>query len=693
MSNSWTQLLREDPAAALDAVLGHGAVLGSLRAAEPEDAAEALLSDEARDGALFAAFDQACLDRLTETRTVILADPPRRLGGALQKLYDLLAVVRRIQPEQTVLSLQRDYSGWLAFFEAFVFDNGFDLRREFFRLLALTQAQAETADTTLASRRLMPLWLTVCGESGARGRYDFSYLSVGLLGLRRLALGSDFDANEDFVLQGLLRWARTQAPNKELFLREWRIIEGDFPRDPDFWAERVAAVLETAEQNARETRQKVDFPAAQWWREELDLEPHPVRNSAAAAAPPSREALEDLIRRFGHPAISLKPEIEALISRHENYARTTGDVFYLVRTACNIGRQFIKRAPDHERTIRGETAIRLADTALRYEPDNLYAWGLWRDGLTAANRLVAAELVGWETVRRYPEDPQWRTQLATLLTEQRGQAVEAAALLRQTIDLFPTNAVARTQLAMVLAEKLSQPVEAAALLRQTIDLFPTNAVARNQLAMVLADDLKQVSEAEAVLMQARHDGASDATTDSLLGKLKQGRKLRRNTPSLSPGNPVAPCSDLTEIKSILASAVARRQLFLRETGRDPKSDWTRDLVAPGESAYGVFATARNGEDRPVWPTFAMAFEAALRQADPSPLRAMTAQARPLEREMIEAALALGDGRVVAFSPRSTEPNPIEQRLASLESRLQETSPASARLLLRDFAGSLLSLAA
>jgi thioredoxin-like negative regulator of GroEL len=58
--------------------------------------------------------------------------------------------------------------------------------------------------------------------------------------------------------------------------------------------------------------------------------------------------------------------------------------------------------------------------------------------------------VGWESIRRDPDDADARNQLATLLAETPGRASEAEALLRETIVAFPQDVVARNQLAEVL---------------------------------------------------------------------------------------------------------------------------------------------------------------------------------------------------------------------------------------------------
>jgi len=132
----------------------------------------------------------------------------------------------------------------------------------------------------LASRRLLPFWLDICGEAGRRGRYDESYLTVGLLGLRSLPLGEEA-ANEEAALHGLARWADAQRPTKKRFLREWHVLEGAFPRDPTFWTDLVARVIASVEEEvARQTNNaRKTFDAAAWWREDVEAIPGKVERA------------------------------------------------------------------------------------------------------------------------------------------------------------------------------------------------------------------------------------------------------------------------------------------------------------------------------------------------------------------------------------------------------------------------------
>lgn len=101
---------------------------------------------------------------------------------------------------------------------------------------------------------------------------------------------------------------------------------------------------------------------------------------------------------------------------------------------------------------RGAMAESLAREALVWQPNSHYGWALWCEALEAQGYLDAAEDLRWETIRRYPHNPNWRTQLALFLTRLPGRAAESEAVLAETIRRFPDNVVARTQLAELLID-------------------------------------------------------------------------------------------------------------------------------------------------------------------------------------------------------------------------------------------------
>ncbi|MBF0374205.1 MAG: hypothetical protein HQL39_12405, partial [Alphaproteobacteria bacterium] len=173
-------------------------------------------------------------------------------------------------------------------------------------------------------------------QAGAIGTLDDSYLDIGLIGLRKLPLGN-LSANEEAVCHGLARWAARQLPSKAVFLARWREIESLYPRGGDFWPNLLPSVIEATEDAVG------IFPAADWWREEWELPPRPVKGAVRSSSssrqfePPAPDERKAILANIGQPLASLMARIESLMREHRRYADVTGDVFFLVRTACNVG--------------------------------------------------------------------------------------------------------------------------------------------------------------------------------------------------------------------------------------------------------------------------------------------------------------------------------------------------------------------
>jgi tetratricopeptide (TPR) repeat protein len=654
----WLDALTGAPQAEVEALICGTAAVPPYGRAEPEDAAASLLFGVPEDDAAWMAFDTGCLAALGELHTRLRTSDGDDFDDAAMQAHRLLAMIRRQRPARTVRDLHTRYVHWFGVFETVVIDRGLDVRREYWRLLALTQ---DMADDSRQSRRLMPLWLGICGEAGGHGRYPASCLDIGLIGLRQLPLGPDHDSNEEAVCHGLARWAVRQRPDKQAFLNRWREIESAYPLSPDYWPPLVADVIAAQEgevyggtNGAGET-----FPAAAWWRDDLDLpQPRPGKPASPserrrAIEPPPPDEHQNILRAMDAPMSQLRPRIERLLAGHRRYAEATGDVYYLVRTACNVGMRLIKANPT-ERRERGALAVWLARQALEHAPTNVYAWALWRDGLAAQGAVAAAETVGWEAVRRFPEDPQWRNQLAPLLADECGRPAEAERLLRETIGLFPDNVTARNQLARLIADLPGRQDEAAAILRETIGLFPDNATARTQLAGLIADLPGRQDEAAAILREAirlfpgnaycytqlamllarhyRDRLTAIAILDRLLARQPDNAPARDLRAQITAGTPVGGSAKVRRPRAAvdsgpatdvdLPAARARRALFLVETATDDQrgdalAEVRRILAEDPGLAYVRYVAERTGVavDGGGGTAFAIAFERAAHAAD------------------------------------------------------------------------------
>lgn len=464
----WLDALRHDPSGQVRALIDGLAAITPYERAEPGDAAAMLLGGLATGDPSLDDFDQGCQATLETLRQELRAADADDFPFVALTMQRLLQVIRRLCPAGTVADLHRRYLYWHDTLEACVVDRSLDPRREFWRLLALTQGHAPDH----APRRLMALWLDICAQAGPYGRLDPSYLDVGLLGLRKLPIGGDIAANEEAVCHGLALWAAHQRPDRKTFEDRWWEIEAAYPRAADFWPPLVARVLAVM----AEKLEGKDFPVSRWWRHVNELDeaaPTPATHADEDNddGPPPAKQRTDILDDIAQPVALLEPRIRALMAAHQHYADASGDTFYLVRTACNIGQQLLKASTDAEHSHRGDLAIFLARLALDYQPSNPFAWSLWRDGLDSAGHGAAAEAVGWEALRRYPENEYFGNQLAKVLCG-HDRFDDALNVLKRNCQLFPTHGHSHAQLAAVLADHFDRFEQAVATLEAGIALCP-----------------------------------------------------------------------------------------------------------------------------------------------------------------------------------------------------------------------------
>ena len=671
----WKACALQDGKAAVEALLWRTAELGRLSAAEPYDAAGDMLGNDDVESGVFDAFDEGCLSLAKEYRDGFLRTPEAKDWTGPLHLDMLLRIVRRLLLPKTILDFHRNFDSWNAFFENFVVDSGLDLRREYYRVLSLSQSIA-VADG-LHARRLVPLWLSVCAGSGDAGPFDRTNLEAALDGLRLLPQDEKHPAIANPELLGLAFWAARQRPDEEEFGLEWRIRKNVYNRAVDFTKDGVQAAVAVAERDLAERTggEERTFPLAGWWLRDVGIDPENRKSLGrhGGAEPIPKREWEAVLRKVGEPLEKVRPEIEKLMRRQRRYADAAGDFFYLVRTACNFGMRLLEKGPEGERGPRGSLAVSLAAQALGRDRTDVFAWSLMRDALAASGRLADAELVGWETIRRFPENIQWRTQLASMLATVAGKEQETESLLRETMELFPAEPHARAL-----------------------------------LATVLADDLRRRDEAREVLREAIEKGVADDATLGLAKKLERGRALR--------GTGIRPLTveydaDILE----LPSGAARRQLFLYETGAANEEAMRAFLAELPTDGYAVYLANRVGLlDAPLDTNFALAFENALRKSEPSALRTLLAKVRPSEKAIvlealdgavdmkrvngsaydgaeIDKAAAIDDDLVRAGSGSRTVAG-MDMRFRILQGELRQPGGCEDRRirLLRDYAASTLS---
>lgn len=418
---------------------------------------------------------------------------------------------------------------------------------------------------------------------------------------------------------------------------------------------------------------------------------------AAELEPPPRELHEALLAEISaeRPFSAIEPRLNMLMHRHESYATRTGDTFYLVRTACNVGMRLVRSGGDVPER-RAAKARELARLALHFEGSNIYAWALWADALAAEGCLEAAELIEWETIRRFPELPHQRTRLALLLADQLRRPQEAEALLRETIALFPDNPAARNQLALLLAGQPKRSQEAEELLRETLKLFSGNVVAYTQLSNVIGREGARLNEAIVLLDAALKIEPTNQIAKSMKQRFERGEvsSLRRSASQAARVVTAGVAVDLPS--SLSASARMRRALFqVRTATHDARETAKREveaiLDADENLAYAryVAAAAEIAEPTSDDSLPAVAYLAVAREGTAEALKGFDTKTQGLDSVVISLVGASRGDKDAAtrlnawLAEPANDLSPREQSLRVLSRRVASPLPV-------DFVGDMLA---
>nr|WP_294528594.1 tetratricopeptide repeat protein [uncultured Rhodopila sp.] len=704
-----------------DLLAGYAKIFPYGRADAP-DAARMLFGGLAVDDPARQAVGPAILGWLANRRrTAPPADRPL-LQRWIREVCEAFEIVALLEVEPAAVPLRRQFVVWNEWAARFSLTPARDARAEYWRMLALTQPLLPRAAAAEADS-LAPLWLEICRQAG--GALPRRYLSIGLLGLRRLP--DTANGKEAPWLAGLAQWAMARRPTDAEFAAEWRALKPLYPRRDARWRELVGRLLDT------KPFRDAEIVAPAWWGGDPDFAPlkrPDFRRTGEALRSPSPEDCNALIDRLGEPWQRIAPRIDLFLQRHRHFLSATGDSYYFVRAIHALGGALIRPGTDQPHD-RAATAQALVREGLDWRPYDRHLWSLWREALKAGGALEAAERVGWEFIRRDPDHVEGRNQLATLLADALGRPVEAEALLRETIAAFPGNVVARAQLATLLADALGRPAEAEALLRETIAAFPGDVVARNQLAECLIA-VDRLPEAEAVVDAAFKANVVNEVTYALRARLQSHRgRATEAAATLREGLARFPSNTvLSDYQRILA---AGRPLRLRNpashAARPPEPSGLQpasldDPALAGASRYGRVRRLRFRAESPdlaerdaalaeikailrddpafayaellaarlrIWqaqagtlPGFAAAFEQALAEEDRARLEALAKRQPRLEALTLLARAILGDEQAAWLTgflraePAADEARAVTVLRHGLQLHLAEPSPDSVR---------------
>lgn len=609
---------------------------------------------------------------------------PAVLNRKLLQIMDALRLVSLLQLKRTALVLRKEFSLWRSWVERLPGGANVDVRAEYLSTLALTQRLLQDV-TDLHRTALEPYWIAVCEQAG--GMLPQTYLQIGLLGLRLLPERSGAP-NERPWMTGLARWATLRRPPLKVFTQQWLMLKRLYPRPPAHWRVAVAGTLK------QRFLRSMPGSIEEYWRGDVGLDRVGAEERApkkTTILPPPKDQIDAVLARSHEPVKKITMEANRFISQVERFAEVTGESHYLVRSACNLGMRLLKSGPQEEHGERGKFAVKLARKALNWQPDDVFVWALWRDGLEAEGRFQAAEFVGWEAVRRFPEDPQRRNQLALLLSKLPNRADDAKRLLRETLQRFPNNTVAAHQLAILLARRAESLNEAEALLQKLLQDEPDNQATRARLERFVsiraqgADGDPSFADTEtrpepSAEPEVEEDLQEDET-DSLFTTVIRGGRLRRMAAYMS-WNCISEDRALEEVRDILAT--------------DPNSSYARYLH---EQLTGQ-ASSEEAIDVGVGD-FGVAFIDALRTKDPKRLARLEeqypdpTQLYDLARVILFADVEAAKQTVDWLSRRSVgESRPIVALRGFLQQRLDGAiEDAEEGIIVSDLDGFLVLVAA
>jgi len=639
----WLAEFEKAPVEAFGELLSGYAKIFPYDRADAPDAARMLFGPLPADDPLLVALDHAATSWLEQRREGPLPGERPKLQRAIREICEAFEIIALLGLADAATDLRRRFVVWNEWVARLVLSPARDARAEYWRSLALTQPLVAGASRGAEAHGLEPLWYRLCRAAG--GLLPKRYLDIGLLGLRRLRESES--GSEVPWVGGLAQWALAQDPSESEFKAEWLALKALYPRSPQRWRALVARLLSTA------TFAHVEPPA--WWGFDTDFaqlkrEINPTHR-ASLQSPLPAEA-HSLIARFGEPFVNIEPRINALFERHRRFVSQTGDAQYFVRAIDAVGRALIGRAGDAPHARAGKAQL-LAREGLSWKPYDTILWSLWRDALAADGLIEAAELVAWEKLHRVPTDPEGYNQLAGLLARQPKRRDEAEALFRHMIVLFPQNVHTRNRLAelLIVEDRIS---EAIAVFDGIFRAGMEDAVSYALRARLYSHEGKNELARDAV----RKGLELDPTDFGLLNwqqRLDHDEPLPLKTAALDEPLPSPPAAHEFQpdpvLEGILRSGNVRRLRFRLESPTDKASEAAalaelRQILQEDPTfAYAEILAARHGAwdgESSTLPSFAAAFEEALRAEDRAKLEQL-AQLQPrLQALILVARAVLGD---------------------------------------------------
>lgn len=403
---------------------------------------------------------------------------------------------------------------------------------------------AAVAEFQGEDRTLAPFWHWMCELPDGVPYYHARYAMLGLRRLKRADSSQNGTLRAEIVF-GLLRLAqafdrltRERGLRNDIARNTFLRIAGQTAaayRDSPRWSEHGLNqvlllpdrpqrwVLEAVQPLAEAVHHANGRFAARRGRVDKSIEYDRSWSQRAA----------DASTRLKSGDVECLPDVERLLDEERRYAERTGDSHPLVLSLCRFASSSLRFSSD--------VALRWANEAREWEPNNAFTWTTIKDVLLSRGDIEAALYFAWVAWKRFPENVVVRTGLAEAL-KKANRYFEAEEIYRQTIREFPESVFALTGLSDIL-KSLRRYNEAEEVYRKTIEKFPNNVVARTGLAEVLKT-LRQYDNAEKVYRETiemfpDNEVARGGLADTLrrAGAWEEAEKEFRHTVELGHRSP------------------------------------------------------------------------------------------------------------------------------------------------------------
>ena len=466
---------------------------------------------------------------------------------ALVNAFGLLQVIELPRSREWCTVHVARLSSWLKSQGAFP---SRDPRPGFLRALALFQP----------NRDLLSFWMSLCRKA------QREQVQLALFGLRRMPKDDEGTPERGVpraLIRGLLEYGRAAAQSGDARKKEW-LSEVDFltavyPLPKDKWVVPFRDAM-AGREPAQPVRIWLDerYPAANQRTDDRKAKGQPL------VAPRWETEFRPLVDIFDREPERAVPGLRARLDQHRQYARETGDDYYLVRTFCRFADFLLNRRHDAPGARDPGWALELGQEAATWAPSNQYTWAVIGLALDELGDWPRAQAVFWYARRRFPHNPKAHSQLGHALA-MRGLVDEGEAVYRQAIRRFPDNEFCWCDLAQTLrvAGRLE---EAVSVYREAQSFFHKNHVIASGLAATLIE-LGRKDEASAALDWALQVAPDDPRQKAFLGDMKKRLAALQDGAPLPLKRPRPPKERAAGDFGVLASITGTDITLLPATGR------------------------------------------------------------------------------------------------------------------------------